>query len=71
MCERFFFEFLGQYSKFHEVDLAFISQFRYKQEATTYESFPDNMIWSTAFLLLYKKAVMPKQKVIVDGTLKI
>ena len=35
------FEFLGQYSKFHEVDLAIISQFQYNHEATTYESFSD------------------------------
>ena len=27
------FEFLGQYSKFHEVDLAIISQLQYKHEA--------------------------------------
>jgi hypothetical protein len=35
------FEFLGRYIKFHEVDLAIISQFQYKHEATTYESFFD------------------------------
>ncbi len=34
-------KFLGRYSKFHEVDLAIISQFQCKHEATTYESFPD------------------------------
>ena len=37
-------KFLGQYSKFHEVDLAVISQFQYKHEATTYESFSDQYI---------------------------
>ena len=36
-----FFEFLAQYSKFHKRDLAIISQFQYKHEATTYESFSD------------------------------
>jgi hypothetical protein len=30
------FDFLGQYIKFHEVDVAIISQFQYKHEATTY-----------------------------------
>ena len=35
------FEFLAQYSKFHEVDFAIISQFQYKHEAQTYESFFD------------------------------
>jgi hypothetical protein len=38
------FEFLGQYIKFHEVDLAIISQFQYKHEATTYESFFDQYV---------------------------
>ncbi len=38
------FDFLGQYIKVHEVDIAVISQFQYKQEATTYESFLDQGI---------------------------
>jgi hypothetical protein len=35
------FEFLGQYIKFHEVDLGIISQFQYKHECTTYENVSD------------------------------
>jgi hypothetical protein len=34
-------EFLGQYYKFYEVDVASSSQLQYKHDATTYESFPD------------------------------
>jgi hypothetical protein len=35
---------LAQYSKFHEVDLAVISQFQYKHEDRTYESFFDQRV---------------------------
>ena len=36
-----FFQFLSQYSKFHQGDLVIISQFQYKKEVTKYEIFFD------------------------------
>jgi hypothetical protein len=42
--------------KFHEVDLPIISQFQYKHEATTYESFFDQSDLSLKlFVYLHKK----------------
>ncbi len=38
------FEFLAYYNKFPEVDHTIISQFQYKHEVTTYESFFDQSI---------------------------
>jgi hypothetical protein len=50
---KIFFEFLAQYSKFHKRDLAIISQFQYKHEARTYESFFDQVSVIIRFRSMY------------------
>jgi hypothetical protein len=50
-----FFEFLSQYSKFHQRDSAIISQFQSKKEATTYKIFSIKVIFTNQQLVWRKE----------------